>query len=147
RLTTDAINARLQSLGMTRTVLGRKFYDYGARDRGLDNWAAPADLAALMVLLERRELVSAAASEAMLAIMLRQQVSNKIPRLLPSGTLVAHKTGTISNASHDAGIIYAPAGPLALAVLTKDLTDLQAEAAISRIARALYDAWGGDAED
>jgi beta-lactamase class A len=147
RLTTDAINARLQSLGMTRTVLGRKFYDYGARDRGLDNWAAPADLAGLMVLLERRELVSAAASEAMLAIMLRQQVSNKIPRLLPNGTLVAHKTGTINNASHDAGIIYAPAGPLALAVLTKDLTELQAEAAISRIARALYDAWGGDAED
>jgi len=143
RVTPAAINARLASLGMTRSQLGRKFFDYGARDRGLDNWANPADLAEMMLLLERRALVSPAASEAMLAILLRQQVSNKIPRLLPSGTKVAHKTGTISTASHDAGIVYAPSGPIALAVLTRDLTELQAEAAISRIARGVYDTWGG----
>jgi beta-lactamase class A len=79
----------------------------------------------------------------MLAIMKRQSYVTKIPRLLPEGTTVANKTGTITAVSHDMGIIYAPAGPIALAVCTRDCRDaVAAEDAIGRIARALYDAWG-----
>src|SRR5207249_1726320 len=67
RLTTEAINARMRSLGLTRTVLGRRFYDFEARDRGLENLTSPADMAALLTMMERRELISPAASDAMLA--------------------------------------------------------------------------------
>jgi len=144
RLTTEAINARMQALGLTGTFLGRRFYDFEARSRGLENVTTPADMAALLTRLERRELVSPAASEAMLAILLRQQQSSKIPALLPEGTHIAHKTGTITGASHDAGIIYSPAGPLVLSVFTKDLPEPDAEAIIRRIARAIYDGWGGN---
>jgi beta-lactamase class A len=92
--------------------------------------------------MERRQLATPAACEVMLDILRRQQVSSKIPRLLPPGTLVAHKTGTIRDASHDAGIIYSPAGPLVLAVMTRDLSEAVAEGAIRHAARLVYECWG-----
>ena len=58
-------------------------------------------------------------------------------------TTVANKTGTITGVSHDVGILYAPGGPIALAVLTRGCRDAPAaEDAISRIARAIYEASG-----
>lgn len=142
RLSPAAINARMQALGMPHSCLQRRFFDYEARQRGLDNLIAAGDLAELYLRMERRELVSTVGSEAMLAILKRQQVSSKIPRLLPPDTEIAHKTGTINDASHDAGIIYAPAGPIVLVVLTKGYSEVDGETVIRRVARAVYDAWG-----
>lgn len=139
----NRINARMQSLGMRGSALQRKFFDMAARDRGQDNWVAAGDLADLLAGLERGEVVSATVGERALAIMRKQQFDGRIPRLLPSGTKVANKTGTISGVSHDAGVIYAPTGPLALAVLTKDcVSPAAAETAIRQVALAVYEEWG-----
>lgn len=139
----DRINTRLSGLGLEQTRLGRKFYDFEARDRGLDNWATAGELADLLVGIEQRRVVSPAACERMLAIMRKQQLDGKIPRLLPPDTPVANKTGSISNASHDIGIIYAPSGPLALAVLTQNAdSPAVAEGGIRHIARLVYQLWG-----
>ncbi len=147
RVTPETVTARMRTLGLQRTVLGRRFYDFAARDRGLENWATPTDFAHLFTLLERRQVVSPDASEAMLAILRRQQFDSKIPRLLPPEVTVAHKTGTITGASHDAGILYTPAGPLVLAVFTKDLPAAGAEGAIRHVARLTYEAWGREGSD
>jgi beta-lactamase class A len=137
------INARLAAYGLTKTQLQRKFYDFDARAKGLDNWATAGELADLLLAIERRQVVSATACERMLAIMRQQQFDGKIPKLLPPDTPVANKTGTISTASHDIGIIYAPAGPLVLAVLTRDITEPAiAEGGIRHIARLAFDCWG-----
>ena len=143
RVTCESVNARLEGLGCTHTRLGRKFYDFEARDRGMENYACPAELAGLLSLLERRQLVSADASERMLVCLRRQQIAGKIPKLLPPDTPVAHKTGEITGASHDVGIIYSPAGPLVLAALTQGIAESAvAEGAIRHIARLLYRYWG-----
>jgi beta-lactamase class A len=143
RLGCDRINARLAGLGLRKTQLQRKFYDFEAREKGFDNWATAGELADLLVGIERRIVVSAAACEKMLAIMRKQQFDGKIPRLLPPDTPVANKTGSISTASHDIGVIYAPAGPIALAVLTRDIPEAAvAESAIRQIARLAYCYWG-----
>jgi beta-lactamase class A len=143
RLGADRINGRLESLGLRQTRLERKFYDFEARARGLDNWAAAGELADLLTGIERRRVVSPGACEKMLQILRRQQFDGRIPRLLPPDTPVANKTGTISGVCHDAGIIYAPAGPLALAVLTRDCGGLAAaEGGIRHIARLAYQLWG-----
>jgi beta-lactamase class A len=144
RLGVDAVNARMAALGLERTRLGRKMYDLAARDRGIDNLCAAGEMVALLYGMERGTVVSPAASAEMLAIMKRQSIVTKIPRLLPPGTIVANKTGEITGVSHDAGIIYAPGGPIALAVLTRGCRDsVAAQDAISRVARAIFDAWGG----
>src|SRR5262249_21295988 len=105
RLGCDAVNARMQNLGLDQTRLERRLFDMEARAPGFANGISPADMALLLLKMERRELISPDACEAMLAIMRRQQVSSKMPRLLPPDTPIAHKTGTVSNASHDVGII------------------------------------------
>jgi hypothetical protein len=48
---------------------------------------------------------------------------DKFPRFLPAGTVVAHKTGSVSDARTDAGILYLPSGPVAVCVLTAENED------------------------
>jgi beta-lactamase class A len=140
----ERVNEELKALGCQRTRLGRKFYDFAARDAGRENFCAAGELADLMARLERGEVVSAGASAEMLAIMRRQAITHKIPALLPPETPVAHKTGEITGVSHDVGIIFGPSGPLVLAVLTQGCRDrIAAETAIRRIARAAHDAFNG----
>jgi beta-lactamase class A len=143
RIGTDIVNALLDGQGSQSTRLERRMYDFAARDRGLENRCAAGEITDMLVRLERRALVSPTASEAMLAIMRRQAYVSKIPRLLPPDTPVANKTGEITGVSHDAGLIYAPSGPIALTILTEGARDrVAAEDTIGRIARTLYDAWG-----
>jgi beta-lactamase class A len=148
RIGTGPVNALMASLGFEVTRLGRRMYDFAARDRGLENRCAAGEITELLVRLERRELVSPAASEAMLAVMKRQAHTEKIPRLLPPGTVVANKTGSITGVSHDMGLIYAPGGPIALTVLTEGARNpVAAEETVARIARAVFDAWSDPARE
>ncbi len=78
----------------------------------------------------------------MLAIMRRQQVRNRLPLLLPPGVELAHKTGSLSRVSNDAGILDTPQGPCVVSVFGKDLgDDLKGQMAIARVGRAVYEAY------
>jgi beta-lactamase class A len=148
RIGTASVNEFLAGMGFGVTRLGRKMYDFAARDRGLENRCSAGEMTEMLVRLEQRRLVSADASEAMLRIMRRQAYVSKIPRLLPPDTPVANKTGEITGVSHDVGLIYAPGGAIALSVLTEGARDrVAAEDAIGRIARAVYGAWGAGAHE
>src|SRR5262249_24565023 len=65
----DRVNEELVALGCQRTRLGRKFYDFAARDAGRENYCAAGELADLLARLEWGAVVSADASAEMLAIM------------------------------------------------------------------------------
>ena len=78
----------------------------------------------------------------MLAIMRRQQVRNRLPLLLPPGVELAHKTGSLSRVSNDAGILDTPRGPCVISVFGKDLgEDLKGQMAIAQVGRAVYEAY------
>jgi beta-lactamase class A len=68
---------------------------------------------------------------------------NRIKALLPEGTQVAHKTGTLSNTSSDVGIIRTPDGrDMAVAIyVTGQGGKVGREARIATLARALYDGY------
>ena len=90
-----------------------------------------------------------------IAVLERQQLNAGLPRYLPPGTAVAHKTGMLPGLIHvagDAGVIEVPgSGPVALAVLTSSsdqgsyppagpgtfADDVHRQ--IGRVARAVYD--------
>ena len=67
----------------------------------------------------------------------------RIKGLLPPGTEVRHKTGTIGGTTNDVGIITLPgeAGHVALAIFVKGSRRPSAdvEPVIAQIARAVYD--------
>jgi beta-lactamase class A len=102
------------------------------------------DMVHLYGLLHRRRLVSAEASGEMLEHLFQCDDRTKLRRFLPDGTKFAHKTGAVSAARCDAGIIYSPRGPIAICVLTSDNEDRRwsEEAAANRlcaeIGRAVY---------
>jgi len=76
--------------------------------------------------LERRGLVAAGDSQAMIDHLLACEDRGMSPRDLPAGYRVAHKTGLVSGTRTDAGLILGPAGPIAFCVLTADNRDRRA---------------------
>lgn len=75
---------------------------------GPDNdTGTPSALTDLLARIWRGETVSRAACDAMLAILIKQQLNDRLPRYLPPGTPCAHKTGTLPGIRNDSGIIYA----------------------------------------
>jgi beta-lactamase class A len=95
--------------------------------------------------LEKKELVSKEASEAMLKHMLACDDKDKFPRHLPAGAKVAFKTGSVGGTRTAAGILYTKSGPVAVCVLTdghKDgryVPDNAGNRFCADVAKALYD--------
>jgi len=110
------------------------------------------DMVDLLARLHKRELVSPEASDAMKEHLLACDDKLKFPRLLPVGTKVAHKTGSVDASRTDAGILYTPGGPIALCVLTSDNKDQRwtddnaGDMFCARIARAIFDHFNPPAE-
>jgi len=104
------------------------------------NVTTAADIADLYLMLVNGLIISETASQEMLALLEHQQINDRIPAYLPTDTIVAHKTGNLDGLVHDAGVIYAPAGPIIVVVLTEDLDEAQATDLIATIARRAYDA-------
>jgi len=88
--------------------------------------------------LVRGSLVSRAASSRMLARLSRQRVADRFPAALP-GAVIAHKTGNLGFATHDAGIVRGPGGtPIVLVVLTWDSGEEEAIDLIREVAVLIY---------
>ncbi len=81
------------------------------------------EMITLLEKVHRGEVVSAKVCEEMLGHMKKCDDKEKLKRFLPAGTVVAHKTGSVTDVKTDAGIIYAKTGPLAICVLTNNNAD------------------------
>jgi beta-lactamase class A len=134
--------ARIQDT-MNRSGAGgikvlRGVEDQKAFDRGMNNTTTAEALLMLFWKLGRGEIVTPAASAEMVAILERQKFNDAIPRGLPPGTRVAHKTGTITAIHHDAGIVLGRR-PYVLVVLVRGIEDQQVSARlIADIARVMH---------
>lgn len=71
-----------------------------------NNVSTPRDMSALLAMIYQGRAASRAASDEMLRILLKQTLNDRLPRFLPPGTRVAHKTGTLDGFRNDAGILY-----------------------------------------
>ncbi|MBN1938863.1 MAG: serine hydrolase [Candidatus Aminicenantes bacterium] len=106
--------------------------------------STPRAMTTLLAKIFRREIIDPASCDMILGIMRNCQTGQaRIPALLPPGTPVAHKTGTIAGTVNDCGIIDLPdgRGHVVLTVWTKNfLGETEAvEAIIAEIARFAYD--------
>jgi beta-lactamase class A len=113
--------------------------------------ATPDGMARLLELIWRRQALSASSTDLLLDIMYRCVTgTERIKGMLPPGTRVAHKTGSLGpdtgirggRTVNDVGIIDLPngAGHLLTVVFVKDADDAaMGEKAIAHIARAAYD--------
>jgi D-alanyl-D-alanine carboxypeptidase (penicillin-binding protein 5/6) len=81
------------------------------------------DMVKLAEQLYEKKLLSNEASEQMLKHMFACEDKIKVPRKLPAGTKVAHKTGSVNLTRTDAGIMETPSGPIAFCILTNNNKD------------------------
>jgi len=102
------------------------------------NWATPHAIGTYFTLLAKRQLISPAASDRMLARLKRQQINDRLPAQLPADVVIAHKTGNLSGVTHDAGIIYTKTGPRVVVAMTWDALDEDAANFISSIGSLVY---------
>ncbi|HLQ05018.1 MAG TPA: serine hydrolase, partial [Verrucomicrobiae bacterium] len=111
-----------------------------AFDDSEPNWATPHAVGTFLTLLAKRQLISPAASDRMLARLERQQINDRLPAQLPPGVAIAHKTGNLSGVMHDAGIIYTKTGPRVVVAMTWDAPEEDAANFISSIGSLVYSA-------
>jgi beta-lactamase class A len=87
--------------------LRRGVEDHAAHEKGIDNQVTADGLLTLLCAL-RGNFLSNESREHAIRILLAQRFKSMIPAGLPAHATVAHKTGEISTACHDIGIVYLP---------------------------------------
>ncbi|HEX3149530.1 MAG TPA: serine hydrolase [Gemmataceae bacterium] len=125
-----SVNERMAGLGLKETRINAKVFKGSTtsvdpertKKFGLGSSTA-TEMLKLLEMLHKGELVSADASKAMIEHMKKCDDKDKFPRFLPKGVTIAHKTGSVSDARTDAGILYFKEGPIALVVLTSQNED------------------------
>lgn len=141
RISPEKATEFMRTLGTNDVRVLRGVEDSKAYARGLSNASTARGLMQILVRLAERSVVSAKASDEMVAIMRRQKFNEGIPAGLPPGTTVAHKTGSFSKVYHDAGIIE-PAGrkPLVLVIFTRGIEkEPRAHRLVADITRRIFE--------
>ena len=119
RLGMENINDMIKNvIGAEGCALNRVLFDSEASRRGIQNYITAAGVGKMLKMVYDRELVSAEASEKMLAIMLDQRLNGKSPFFLDCD--IAHKTGEDDGTTHDAAIVFAEK-PFILVMLSNNV--------------------------
>ena len=119
----DRARRILDEIGVHGVDLVRGVEDDRAFEAGVFNRVTATGLVGLLRAILDRRFASESFSTQMIEILCGQTFTRGIPAGLPaaarSTARVAHKTGEISTATHDAGIVFLPRrAPYVLAVLT-----------------------------
>jgi beta-lactamase class A len=129
----------LRDAGVNAVELRRGVEDHAAHEQGINNEATANGLLTLLSAL-RGDFLSSQSKEQAIRILLQQRFNSMIPAGLPAHAAVAHKTGEISTACHDMGIVYLPEREPYIAVI---LTEFDSEQdgrreTVAAISEAIY---------
>ncbi|MEA2342216.1 MAG: beta-lactamase class [Thermoanaerobaculia bacterium] len=156
RLGGPAITARIHALGGAGVRVDRPENDIAeaiqakgipAYVRDPRDTATPDGMAALLAAFaNRKDGLKAANHDLLLGFMTNSHNPVRLASALPSGAVVAHKTGTMPGVFNDVGIITSADSKhhIAIAVFTKKPSNQNEDVAlrvVGQIARAVYDAF------
>lgn len=129
----------LREAGVSGVELRRGVDDTRAHEQNLNNETTAQGLLDLFAVL-RGDFLAKASRDFVINILLQQRFNSMIPAPLPAHASVAHKTGEISTACHDAGIVYLPERePYILVVLTEVAADTNGRReGIAKISAAVF---------
>jgi beta-lactamase class A len=138
RVGMDAVNRRLDALGLRATHLRRKMMDLEAARRGDENVSTPAEMRQLAEALYAGTGLSRERARDLLAVAAVPKDSPfRVP--LPGGLVVADKPGSLEAVRCVTAIVDLPGRPYTVSIMTTYLRrDADGEAAIREISAALY---------
>ena len=97
-----------------------------------------SDMALFYEKLYKGKVVNTTLDREMMDLLARQQLNDRIPKYLPEGVKVAHKTGELGGYKHDAGIVFAN-GDYIFVVLSKSADPAAAAEREAKLSKAVYD--------
>lgn len=137
RISADAVNDYLDSIGIHQTRSNRKVRGDGTKLKEPTGWSkagliednkkyglgvsTPKDMVTILEMLNQGKVVSPAASKDILDIMKMQQVRDGIARHAPEDLEIASKSGSLDALRSDVGIVYEKGGPIAIAITVDDM--------------------------
>ncbi|CAN5393228.1 hypothetical protein BH18ACI2_BH18ACI2_12190 [soil metagenome] len=130
-LTAEAVNARMDGLGLKKTRALRKVFGGGVSRAGEDpalkpfglGVSTPREMITLLEKLERGEVVNPAASQEMIELLKRQQDHRGIGRTL-NGVEIGSKAGALDHLRSDVGILYTKRGRIAMAITCDEMPEV-----------------------
>jgi len=125
--------------------LRRGVEDHAAHEQGINNEATANGLVTLLSAI-RGDFLSNESKQEVIRILLEQRFNSMIPARLPAHAAVAHKTGEISTACHDIGIVYLPERePYIAVILTEFDPDRNGRReTVAAISELIYRCLSGD---
>lgn len=142
RVGTANVTRAMRDLGSKDGYVIRALEDEQAFRFDLSNRLSPDDLTNLMKKINSNEAASALACAEMRDILVGQQIRTMLPKLLPQGTKVAHKTGNITRNSHDTGIVTTDVGTYCITIMCEGVEDQAvAEDIVARLSEYIYTRW------
>jgi beta-lactamase class A len=129
-LTTDAVNARMESLGFKQIKINRKVGSGGESTAGKNSEnkkfglgvTTPREMVLIMEKLERGEIINPTVSKEMIDLMKREQGRNAIGRSLWNVEM-ASKYGALDRLRSAVGILYMKNGRVAIAISCDDMPE------------------------
>ncbi len=97
------------------------------------------DIALLLEKLYKGELANPENTQKMLELLKRQKLNDGLPKYLPEGTQVGHKTGDIGWFKHDVGIVFQSSGDYIIVVLSESNSPSGAQEKIAEISKAVFE--------
>ncbi len=127
-LTTDAVNARMSSLGFKSTRIMRRVGSGGESKEGKDpdnkrfglGSTTPQEMVEILTKLDRGEIIGPAASKEMLDLMKREQARYAIGRTIPDVSM-ASKYGALDHLRSCVALVYSKRGKIAIAIAVDDM--------------------------
>ncbi|MDW0110665.1 serine hydrolase [Sporosarcina aquimarina] len=120
----ERIQAFFNQVGATHSQLTRKFMDYDALARGLENVATAKDMVRFLACLDpSSEILSLTSKQQLKTIMRDQQLIDKLPAFQPifdETLIIGNKTGTLPGVEHDIAYFETGEKYVNIAVLTTD---------------------------
>lgn len=102
--------------------------------------ATALSVLALLERIYRHTAVDWQSSEEMQKLLFAQKINDRIPKYLPEGTRVGHKTGELGNVRHDAGIVLGQKSDYIFVFLTETSNPQEAPENIAKLSKKIYDA-------
>lgn len=102
----------------------------------------PYDIALFFEKLYKGQLANKENTQKMIDVLKKQALNDKLPKYLPKGTLIAHKTGEIDFLSHDGGIVFTKKGDYIIVVMSESAFPSGAEERIAGISKKVYEYFG-----
>ena len=154
------VNQRMEAWGYPNTKINAKSF------RGSTTSVAPErtkkyglgsttarEMVALLEELETCKHFRPVVKQIVIGHLRKCEDKDKFTRFLPDDTDLAHKTGSVSKARTDAGILYLPTGAIAMCVLTDENEDTRwkpdnaGNAFCAKVAKEVYEHFGPKEKD